>query len=114
MLVKGRVGSLPENDDNGILVGCRKAKGVSCFYDRTAGVLALVCPCGIFINTTELYTCEFPTQVYLFLVMTFARANDIDRLRYLGYDRARDLHPFLCNLEQEHIIEREGEYPTPL
>ena len=99
LLEKGRVGTLPENDDNELLIGCRKAKGVNRFYDRSAGVLALVRPCGIFVNTTEMYTCESPTQVYLFLVMTFARANDIDRLRYLGYDRACDLHPFLCNLE---------------
>lgn len=57
----------------------------------TAGVMALVRPCGIFVNTTEMYTCESPTQVYLFLVMKCARANDIDRLKYLGYDRACDL-----------------------
>ena len=77
-------------------MGCRKEKGVNHFYDCTVGVLALVHPCGIFVNTTEMYTCESPTQVYLFLVMTFARANNIG---YIGYDRACDLHPFLCNLE---------------
>ena len=48
-----------------------------------------------------MYTCESPTQVYLFLVMTFGRGQDIDRLHYLGYDRACDLHPFLCNLEKK-------------
>ena len=40
-----------------------------------------------------------PIQVYLFLVMTFGHGDDIKRLRFLGYDRACDLHPFLCNVE---------------
>ena len=48
-----------------------------------------------------MYTCESPTQVYLFLIMTFGRGQDIDRLHYLGYDRACDLHPYLCNLERK-------------
>ena len=99
VLEKARVGDVPENDDANLLVGCHKSKGVNRFYDRTAGILSLVRPCGVIINTTEMYTCESPTQVYLFLVMTFARANDIDRLHYLGYDRAYDLHPFISNLE---------------
>ena len=65
ILVKDKVGSVPENDDDTLLVGCRKAKGVTKFYDRTAGVLALVRPCGIIVNTVEMYTCESPTQVYI-------------------------------------------------
>ena len=77
ILERDKVGQLPENDDESALVGCRKEKGVTKFYDRTAGVLALVRPCGIIVNTTEMYTCESPTQVYLFLVMTFGRGDDI-------------------------------------
>ena len=99
ILKRDKVGEVPENDDESVLVGCRKEKGVTKFYDRTAGVLALVRPCGVIVNTTEMYTCESPTQVYLFLVMTFGHGDDIKRLRYLGYDRACDLHPFLCNVE---------------
>ena len=88
LLQTGQVGDLPENDDLSLLTGCRKKKSVNRFHDRTAGVLALVRPCGVIVNTTEMYTCESPTQVYLFIVMTFTRGQDIDRLRYLGYDRA--------------------------
>lgn len=99
ILEKGKIGSLPDNDDDSLLVGCHKVKGVTKFYDRTAGILALVRPCGIIVNTAEMYTCESPTQVYLFLILTFAHGQDIQRLRYLGYDRACDLHPFLQNLE---------------
>ena len=101
ILEKGKIGSLPDSDDDSLLVGCRKVKGVTKFYDRIAGILALVRPCGVIVNTVEMYTCESPTQVYLFLIMTFARGQDIQRLRYLGYDRACDLHPFLVNLEKK-------------
>ena len=77
ILEKDKVGSLPNNDSTDLLVGCRKSKGVTRFHDRTAGVLAIVRPCVI-VNTCKMYTCESPTQVYLFLVMTFARGRDID------------------------------------
>ena len=68
LLQTGQIGDLPENDDPSLLSGCRKEKSINCFYDRTAGVLALVRrPCGV-INTTEMYTCEPPTQMYFFIV----------------------------------------------
>jgi hypothetical protein len=57
--------------------------------------------CILIVNAVEMFTCESPTQVYLFLIMTFARGQDIQRLRYLGYDRACDLHPFLVKLEKK-------------
>lgn len=101
LMSRHQVGNLPENDDPALLVGCRKERGVNRFHDRTAGILSLVRPCGIIVNSCEMYTCESPTQVYLFLINTFARGSDIERLHYLGYDRACDLHPFLCNLERK-------------
>ena len=39
--------------------------------------------------------------MYVFLVFTFGHGRDIDRLQYVAYDRACDLHPFLCNLERK-------------
>ena len=45
-----------------------------------------------------MFTCESPTQVFLFLLRTFVHDTDsVLRLRYLGYDRACDLKPFLVN-----------------
>ena len=45
-----------------------------------------------------MFTCESLTQVFLFLLRTFVRdAASVLRLRYLGYDRACDLKPFLVN-----------------
>ena len=58
ILEKGKIGSLPDNDDDSLLVGCRKVKGVTKFYDRTAGILALVRPCGVIVNTVEMFICE--------------------------------------------------------
>ncbi len=95
------VGDVPDIDSDDLLVGCKKSKNVNKFFDRTAGVAAMVRPCGIVVNYTEMFTCESPTQMYLFLVFTFARGRDFDRLRYVAYDRACDLHPFLKNLEKK-------------
>ena len=100
ILLKDKVGEVPENDDASVLIGCCK-EGVKKFYERTAGVLTLVRPCVVIGNTTEMYTCESPKQVYLFLVTTFGHGDDIKRLRYLGYDRACDLYPFLRNVESK-------------
>ena len=88
--------SLPANDDESLLTGCKKAKNVNRFQNRTAGILALVRPCGIIINFTEMFTSESPTQAYIFIYQTFGRSlEDLARLRYLGYDRTCDLHPLL-------------------
>ena len=44
----------------------------------------------------EMFTCESSTQVYLILLRTFVHdAHAVLRLRYLGYDRACNLKPYL-------------------
>ena len=48
-----------------------------------------------------MYTCESSTQANIFLIMTFARGFNIDRVHYIGYDRACDLHSFLLNLSRQ-------------
>lgn len=87
---------LPDNEDNDVLVGCRKASNVNRFYDRTAGIMAFVRPCGIIVNFTEMFTCESPTQAYIFLYSTFGRClDDFSMIKYLGYDT------FLKNLKKK-------------
>lgn len=94
------MGALPDTDSSELITGCRKQSRIDRFFDRTAGVAAAVRPCGVVVNFTELFTCESPTRMYVFLVFTFGHGRDIDdRLKYVAYDRACDLHPFLCNLE---------------
>lgn len=77
------MGTLPDADSNHLLVGC-KASIVNKFYSTTAGIAAIVCPCGIVVNFTEMYTCESATHMYIFLLMTFGRGRDIERLRFLA------------------------------
>ena len=60
--------------------GCKKPKNVNKFFDRTADVAAMVRPCGIVVNFTEMFTCESPTQRYLFLVFNFGRGSDFDSI----------------------------------
>jgi hypothetical protein len=51
------------------------------YLDRTVGIAAIVRSYGIIVNVTEMYTCESMTQMYLFLLGTFAHGNDIEILR---------------------------------
>ncbi len=100
---QSEVGSdLPSNDCT-IQDGCKKDCNITRYYDRTAGIAALVRPCGIILNVCEMYTCESMTQMYLFLVLTVGHGNLIKRLRYLGYDRACGLEPFLKNLSAKKV-----------
>ncbi len=55
------------------LVGCKKAGNINRFYDRTAGLFAVVRPCGVIVNFTEMFICESATQAYIFLYTTFGR-----------------------------------------
>ena len=65
------------------------------YHTQTAGILAAVRPCGVVVNFMEMYTCESPTQAYVFLWLTFGKClEDLQMLKYCGYDRACDLHPF--------------------
>ena len=84
-------GTLPDSDE--LLKGCRKQSNVNHYFDRTAGVAAMVRPCGN-VNFSEMFSCESPTQMYIFLVFTVAHGKDIDRLKFVAYDRACHLHRF--------------------
>ena len=66
---------LPDKDDSSLLKGCKKACNVDRFYDQTAGLLALVRPCRIIVNFSEMFTCESPTQAYVFIYTTFGRSD---------------------------------------
>ena len=70
------VESLPDADSHELLTGCRKPHKVNKFFDRTAGVVAAVRPCGIVVNCSKMYTCESPTQTYIFLALTFGHGRN--------------------------------------
>ena len=93
--------SSDSGDDPRHLVGCKKQINIKKYYNTTAGTLALIRPCGIVVACSEMYTSESATQVFLFLLTTFCKpsqdASYFQHLKYLGYDRACDLHPYLQN-----------------
>ena len=92
--------SLPANDSSASGC-CKKERNVNRYYNRTAGIAAIVRPCGIVVNFCEMYTCESMTQMYLFVALTFGHGDHIKRLKYLGYDRSCALEPFLQNRLKE-------------
>ena len=64
-------------------------------------MLAFIKPCGIVVSMTEMFTAESLSQVFLFILRTYCKetqsVDDFQRLRYVGYDRACQLHPYLKN-----------------
>ena len=75
--------------------GYKKRKNVNKFYETTAGTIAAVKPYSIIVNCQELFTSESPTQAFLFLINTFMKESTVKiSLKYCGYDRSCDLHPF--------------------
>ena len=54
------------------------------------------------VSFMEMYTCESPTQAYVFLWLTFGKClEDLQMLKYCGYDRACDLHPFIEGMSKK-------------
>ena len=46
-----------------------------------------------------MFTCESPSQVFFFIFNSFGKAaENLSRLKVLGYDRTCDFHPFLERL----------------
>ena len=101
------VGDIPEHDGlNSKQGGCKSKERINRYMDRTAGLLTAGRPCGIIVKAQEMYTCESCTQVYAFLLLTFGKTtDDLMRLKFVGYGRACDLHPFLRNLGKKGNVD---------
>lgn len=81
------VSDLPANDDPAVHVACKQGKNVTTFHEKTAGVMFIICPCGIVIDWREMFTCESPSQLFVQLLKLYDQ--DIDpNVKYVGYDRA--------------------------
>lgn len=48
--------------------GCEKEDQVSRFYNRTAGILAMVLPCGIIVSHCDMYTSKSCAQVFAWIL----------------------------------------------
>jgi hypothetical protein len=93
------VDDVPDNSDKSVHLGCKKAENVDRFQTRSAGVMALVRPCGIVVDLSEMLTCESPSQ--LFVQALRLKCDENVNMRYFGYDRACEFAPFLRNLEKK-------------
>lgn len=98
-IVEQSTQDLPDNDDFSTMKGCKKPSQIDRFYDRTAGILAMVKPCGMIVNWCEMFTCESASQVFTFILRTVTIQGG-EQIKYLGYDRACELVPFLRNLQR--------------
>jgi hypothetical protein len=76
--------------------GCKKVANVDKFYNTTAGTIVAIRPCGIIVGHCEMFRAESCSQVGVFLHSLFQEFPD--RLNYVGYDRACDLHPMVTRL----------------
>ena len=89
--------TLPSNDDTTVHIACKKAGNVKHYHDRTAGIMAIVRPCGIVIDWREMYTCESSSQLFIQLLKLID--EDSASIKFIGYDRACEFVPFLRNLK---------------
>jgi hypothetical protein len=105
-LIEQSTQDLPDNDDMTVMQGCKKAENLQRFYDRTAGILAMVKPCGVIVNWAEMFTCESPSQVFTFLLRTRTIQGG-GAIKYIGYDRACELVPFLRRLKRNGNVGAE-------
>ena len=96
-LVRNSFNDLPDND-HFLQNGCKNEDKVPKFHDTTAGVFALVKPCGIIIAFSEMYTCESSNQVFSLLLRLLA---DNTTIHCIGYDRSCQFHAFLKNLKDK-------------
>ena len=101
---KSHLGEVPANDMSWV-VACKKPGKVDKVFDTTAGILAAVRPRGIIVNFMEMFTCESASQAYLFMMWTFGESVEaLEELRYVAYDRACDLQPFLMSMERKGSV----------
>lgn len=90
---------LPKNNDTSVHVGCKNAKSVDRFSERSAGVMAIVRPCGVILDYSEMLTCESPSQLFVQLLRLVC--DTPSNIKFLGYDRGCEFAPFLKNLAKK-------------
>ena len=96
---------LASNSDTTMHIACKKAANVKHFHEKTAGIMAIVRPCGMVLDCRELYTCESASQLFVQLLKLIDEPNA--RIEYIGYDRACEFVPFLRNLKKKGNIGAE-------
>ena len=79
--------------------GCKDRKNINTFYKTTAGIMAMIKPCGIVVQTMDMFTAESLTQAFIFLKkIGFQNNEDYKHISWVGYDRSCELKPFVKKL----------------
>ena len=86
---------LPSNNDRSVHIGCKSEKNVDRLSERSAGVMAIVKPCGMIVDYAEMLTCESPSQLFVQLLRLLC--DTPTNVKYLGYDRGSEFEPLLKN-----------------
>lgn len=89
--------TLPSNAETSMHTACKSVENVRRYHDKTAGVMAVVRPCGIILDCREMYTCESSSQLFVQLLKLIDEPGI--NIKYIGYDRACEFKPFLRNLK---------------
>lgn len=78
--------------------GCRSVDSVRVYRGTTAGFGFVTRPCGIVLGLVCLRGAESLSQMLAFVHRIFAAAaTPASQLKFLGYDRACQLHPHIVN-----------------
>ena len=96
---------LPSNEYTSMHIACKKAANITHYHDRTAGIMAIVRPCGIVIDWREMYTCESSSQLFVQLLKVMDEEGS--NVKFVGYDRACEFAPFLRNLKKKGNVGAE-------
>ena len=78
--------------------GCKKGSNINHFFNRTAGMFYFFRPCGYRLGHYEMYTAESLSNIYRYLIDLFGVYPSESQIKGIVYDRACDLHPFLCKM----------------
>ena len=98
------LGGLPPNEDRTMHIACKKAANIGHYYARTAGIMAILRPCRIVTDWQEMDTSE--SSIHLFVQLLKVRDEEGSNVKFVGYDRARELVPFLRNTNSPIFIYR--------
>ena len=98
------LGGLPPNEDRTMHIACKKAANISHYHARTAGIMAILRPCRIVTDWQEMDTSE--SSIHLFVQLLKVRDEEGSNVKFVGYDRACELVPFLRNTNSPIFIYR--------
>ena len=81
--------------------GCKVETSLNKYSERTAGMFYVVRSCGIRLSNFEMFTSESLSMVFTSLIDLFGVSPSENDIKYVVYDRACDLSPYIERLAKE-------------